>query len=123
VICPPWRRDAPATLPQSVAGLKYLPGAPINEVAVMEINTILSTLGVNGAATPSRSTPASKMLSDGLSLTNSSALEQSLENAPASRSEVVDRAKTLIADPAYPSGQTLAAVSLRLASGLMSEDQ
>jgi len=89
----------------------------------MEINSNLSTTGVNGTGTPSRSTPAPKMLSDRVSLTNSSALEQALGSSPASRPDMVERAKALIADPAYPSGQTLAAVSLHLALGLMSENQ
>lgn len=89
----------------------------------MEINSNMSTIGVNGSATPHLSTPAPKMLSDRVSLTNSSALEQALDNAPSSRPEVVERAKALIADPAYPSQETLAAVSMRLASGLMSENQ
>jgi hypothetical protein len=62
------------------------------------------------------------MLSDGLSLTNSSALEKTLDNAPASRPDMVERAKLLIADPAYPSGETLAAVSRQLASSLLSEN-
>jgi len=89
----------------------------------MEINTNLSTIGVNGSATPHPTAPASKMLSDRVSLTNMSALEQALDNAPASRPDVVERAKALIADPAYPSPETLAAVSRRLAAGLLSESQ
>jgi hypothetical protein len=88
----------------------------------MEINTNLSSTGVNGAATPRRSTPEPAMLSDRVSLTNSSALEQSLGNAPASRPEMVERAKALIADPNYPSSDTLSAVSRQLASALMSEN-
>jgi hypothetical protein len=88
----------------------------------MEINTNLSTTGVNGAATPPRSTPASTMLSDRVTLTNSSALEQSLANSPASRPEMVERAKALIADPNYPSSDTLSAVSRQLASVLMSDN-
>jgi hypothetical protein len=88
----------------------------------MEINTNLSSTGVNGAATPPRSTPASAMLSDRVSLTNSSALEQSLVNAPASRPEMVERAKALIADPNYPSSDVLSAVSRQLASALVSEN-
>jgi hypothetical protein len=62
------------------------------------------------------------MLSDRVSLTHSSALEQALANAPASRPEMVERAKSLIADPNYPSGDTLSAVSRQLASALMSEN-
>ena len=88
----------------------------------MEINTNLSSTGVNGAATPPRSTPASTMLSDRVTLTNSSALEQSLANSPTSRPEMVERAKALIADPNYPSSDTLSAVSRQLASVLMSDN-
>jgi hypothetical protein len=62
------------------------------------------------------------MLSDRVSLTNSSALEQSLVNAPASRPEMVERAKALIADPNYPSSDVLSAVSRQLASALVSEN-
>ena len=88
----------------------------------MEINTNLSTTGVNGTATPQRSAPAPTMLSDRVSLTNSSALEQALDSAPASRPEMVDRAKALIADPNYPSSAVLSAVSRQLAAGLTSDD-
>jgi hypothetical protein len=88
----------------------------------MEINTNLSTNSVNGAATPPRSTPAPTMLSDRVSLTNSSALDQSLANSPASRPEMVERAKALIADPNYPSSETLSALSRQLASALMSDN-
>lgn len=89
----------------------------------MEVNTNLSTIGVNGAAALPRSTPAQKMPSDGLSLTNSSALQKALDNAPASRPDMVERAKALIADPAYPSAEVLNAVSWRLAAGLNSQNQ
>jgi hypothetical protein len=88
----------------------------------MEINSNLSTTGVNGAATPSRPTPAPKMLSDRVSLTNSSALEQALGSSPASRPDMVERAKALIADPNYPSSETLSAVSRHLASALLSDN-
>jgi 2,4-dienoyl-CoA reductase-like NADH-dependent reductase (Old Yellow Enzyme family) len=88
----------------------------------MEINTNFSSTGVNGAATPPRSAPAPAMLSDRVSLTNSSALEQSLANTPASRPDMVEMARALIADPSYPSSDILSAVSRQLASGLMSDN-
>jgi hypothetical protein len=88
----------------------------------MEINTNLSLTGVNGAAIPQRPTPEPTMLSDRVSLTNSSALEQSLANSPASRPDMVEQAKSLIADPNYPSSQILSAVSRQLASALMSDN-
>jgi hypothetical protein len=89
----------------------------------MEINTNLSTTGVNGAVTSPRSAPAPNMPSDRVSLTNSSALEQALDSVPASRPEMVERAKALIADPSYPSPDTLSAVSRQLASALLAENQ
>lgn len=88
----------------------------------MEINTNLSANGVNGAAIPQRTTPATNMLSDRVSLTNSSALEQALANSPASRPEMVERAKSLIADPNYPPAEVLSAVSRLFASALTSEN-
>jgi hypothetical protein len=93
-----------------------------NAAESMEINTNLSTNGVNGIATPPRSTPAPNMPSDRVSLTNSSALEQALAGAPASRPEMVERAKALIADPNYPSSETLSAVSRQLASALLADN-
>jgi hypothetical protein len=88
----------------------------------MEINTNLSLTGVNGAATPLRPTPEPTMLSDRVSLTNSSALEQTLANSPASRPDMVERAKSLIADPNYPSSEILSAVSRQMASAFMSDN-
>jgi hypothetical protein len=89
----------------------------------MEINTNLSTTGVNGAVASKRSAPSPNMLSDRVSLASSSALEQALQNTPASRPEMVARAQSLIADPNYPSGDTLAAMSLQLARSLTSDNQ
>ena len=62
------------------------------------------------------------MPTDRVSLTSSSALEQALDSAPASRPEMVERAKALIADPNYPSSAVLSAVSRQLAAGLTSDD-
>jgi hypothetical protein len=62
------------------------------------------------------------MPSDRVSLTNSSALEQALQNVPAIRPEVVARAQSLIADPNYPSGAALSALSLHLAGALSDEN-
>jgi hypothetical protein len=88
----------------------------------MEINSNLSTNGVNGTSATLRSAPAPNMPTDRVSLTSSSALEQALESSPASRPEMVDHAKALIADPNYPSSAILSAVSRQLATGLTSED-
>lgn len=58
------------------------------------------------------------MLSDRVSLTNLTGLSQSLQSFPDSRSDVVDRARDLIADPNYPSSSMLTALSQKLADGL-----
>lgn len=88
----------------------------------MEINSNLSTNGVNGAATSARSTPAPNMPTDRVSLTNSSALEQALNSSPASRPDMVERAKALIADPNYPSSDVISAVSRQMASALTTDN-
>ena len=88
----------------------------------MEINTNLSTTGANGPVVTQRSAPSPTMLSDRVSLATSSALEQALQNTPASRPEMVARAQALLADPNYPSGETLTALSRLLAGGLSSEN-
>jgi hypothetical protein len=62
------------------------------------------------------------MPSDRVTLTNSTALEQSLANSPLSRPDLVERAKALIADPSFPSADTLSAVSRQLASALLSDN-
>ena len=63
------------------------------------------------------------MLTDRVSLNNSSALEQAFNNTPASRPDMVERARSLIADPNYPSSDTLSAISRQLASALNSDSQ
>jgi len=89
----------------------------------MEINTNLSTTSVDGSIAAKRSSPTPNMPSDRVSLTNSSALDQALQNTPASRPEVVARAQSLIADPNYPSGESLSALSRQFASALLSDNQ
>jgi len=88
----------------------------------MEINANLSTTGVDATLAAKRSAPSTNMLPDRVSLANSSALEQALQNTPSSRPDMVARAQALIADPNYPSGETLAAVSWQLAGALSSEN-
>jgi hypothetical protein len=88
----------------------------------MEINTNLSTTGVDGSLAEKRPTPTSNMPSDRVSLTNSSALEQALQNTPDSRPDVVARAQSLIADPNYPSSETLSVLSRQLASAFLSDN-
>lgn len=89
----------------------------------MEINSNLSTTGVNAGIQASRPTPAKQMPSDGVSLLSSSNLEQALQNVPASRPEVVEKARSLIADPSYPSASVLNSVAQHLATNMFSENQ
>ena len=63
------------------------------------------------------------MLSDRISLTNLSGLNQSLQGLPDSRPDVVERAQSLIADPNYPSASLLTSLSQKLAASLSSNDQ
>jgi hypothetical protein len=86
----------------------------------MEVNTSYSTGGVGGTTPPNRSTPAAKPAAGPDSFASSSALEEALQNLPASRAEAVAQAKDLIADPNYPSADTLRQVSVLLARNLMS---
>jgi hypothetical protein len=87
----------------------------------MEINTNLSINGVDGSIAAKRATPTSNMPSDRVSLTNSSALDQALQNTPDSRPDMVARAQSLIADPNYPSSETLSAVARQLAGGFLAD--
>jgi hypothetical protein len=89
----------------------------------MEINSNLSTNGVNASVSAARSTPAQKMPSDRVSLTNLSGMEDLLQNIPSTRPDVVERAKSLIADPNYPSSAIMGAVAQHLAVNLKSENQ
>ncbi|HEY3913000.1 MAG TPA: hypothetical protein VGN61_00830 [Verrucomicrobiae bacterium] len=88
----------------------------------MEIKSNLSTTGVNAGLPASRPAPAQQMPSDRISLSNSSALEDSLQTLPSSRPEVVQRAKSLIADSNYPSASTLGVVAQHLAVNLSSDN-
>ena len=57
---------------------------------IMEINTNVSITGLNAAQLAQRSKPAPNMLSDRVSLSNSSALEQALKDTPDSRPDIVN---------------------------------
>lgn len=91
----------------------------------MEINNNLSTNGVNSAVTPAahRATPSPAMSSDQISLTNFASVSQSLSALPESRSDVVERAQSLIADPNYPSASMMSSLARTLAVGLSFDPQ
>ena len=86
----------------------------------MEVNTSLSTGGVGGITPPNRSKPPAKPAAGPESFGSSSALEEALQNLPASRAEAVAQARALLADPNYPSPGTLRQVSNLLAQNLIS---
>lgn len=88
----------------------------------MNINSNFSTNGVTG---PSSTKTAVKRTTapaaSGVSLEGTSALEASLRAIPDVRPEAVDRARTLINDPTYPSQAVLKQISNFLAKNLTSE--
>jgi len=89
----------------------------------MEISSNLNLNGVNGTASPKRSTATPKGDADGdqdrVTLTDLSSLKGALENTPASRSDAVAQARTLIADPTYPNSAVVGQVSQFLAEKML----
>jgi 2,4-dienoyl-CoA reductase-like NADH-dependent reductase (Old Yellow Enzyme family) len=75
---------------------------------------------VGGITPPNRSTPAAKPAAGPESFASSSALEEALRNLPASRADAVAEARAFLADPNYPSQDTLRQVSNLLARNFMS---
>jgi hypothetical protein len=67
----------------------------------MEIKKVNFT-NVPGPAAAKRSNSTAKSATDGVSLSDSTALEGALASVPDSRPEAVQRAKDLLADPNYP---------------------
>ena len=89
----------------------------------MEVSTNFSASGVGGITPQKRSAPAAKAAAAPDSFANSSALEEAVKNLPASRPEAVAQARDLIADPNYPSAETLRQISHLLADHLSSGDE
>ena len=94
----------------------------------MEIDSNMSTGGVNGPA-PSRRTGATgkttgnglalKKTSEGASFVGAAGLEGALQAVPDVRADAVDRAKGLLHDAHYPPPETLKQLSSFLASKLL----
>jgi hypothetical protein len=89
----------------------------------MEVNTNLSTLGLAGpisaksaagAAPPSPSNRADS--------TSLSTLDETLQSLPASRAQSVERARSLVADPQYPSAEIINRISQLLAAQLTDQE-
>ena len=86
----------------------------------MEVNTNISSGGVGGITPPKWSAPAAQRPVATDSFASSNAIDSALKNLPASRPDAVARARELVADPTYPSADTLRQVSSLLARQLTS---
>jgi hypothetical protein len=89
----------------------------------MEVNTSYGSSGVGGITPPNRSTPSAKPAGATDSFSRTSGLDQTLQSLPASRPDAVAYAKSLIADPGYPSADTMKQVSNLLAENLTSDSE
>jgi hypothetical protein len=84
----------------------------------MEVNTNLSSVGAGGPISPRSSAvaaPSQSKLADGTSL---STLDEALQNLPASRSDSVQRALSLISDSQYPPLEVIDSISKLMAGQL-----
>ncbi len=88
----------------------------------MKIQSNLNAGGVPGATPAQRLASPATPEGDGVSLTSSEALDSTLKSLPDVRPEAVERAKTLVADPNYPTPEMLQKLSRHLAEHLASED-
>ena len=88
----------------------------------MEIKANMNVRGVNGSIPP-RQPAKAKSSTDNVSLGESAAVDSALQSAPNSRPEAVERARTLIDDPSYPSPETIKSVSTLLAYHLDSDNR
>ncbi len=90
----------------------------------MEISSNYNLNGVQDTVTPQTAKGGRAGRSNGdqdqVTLTNSNALQQAFENTPASRPDVVARARQLIADPDYPGAEVTGRVSQLLADSIVS---
>jgi len=93
----------------------------------MEISSNLNLNGVQDTVTPQTARGARSGRpsadQDQVTLTNSNALQQAFENTPASRPDVVARARQLITDPDYPGADVVGRVSQLLADRILSQTE
>jgi hypothetical protein len=88
----------------------------------MEVNTNLSTIGLNGSVPANNSTPpAVRQNSDRPDTLTLSTLDQAIQNQPASRSDAVERARGLVSDPNYPPLEVMNQVGQLIANHLTNQ--
>jgi len=88
----------------------------------MKIHSNINTGGVQGPTPPQRPASPATPEGDGVSFNSSAALDSTLKSLPDSRPEAVERARTLVADPAYPTPEIIQKLSRHLAEHLASEE-
>jgi hypothetical protein len=89
----------------------------------MKVNMNVNPVSVDGPTSPKRPTPAPETALEQTSFASSTAINNALQSAPDSRSEAVERARALIADPEYPGPAVLGQVSNLLAGKLGGESE
>ena len=88
----------------------------------MKIQSNLNAGGVQGPTPSQRPASPATPEGDGVSIDSSAALDSTLKSLPESRPEAVERAKALVADPAYPSPEIMQKISRHLAAYLASDE-
>ncbi|HZM03031.1 MAG TPA: hypothetical protein VFC44_08395 [Candidatus Saccharimonadales bacterium] len=73
----------------------------------MEIDTKMNLASINGLTPAKRSASSPPAQTPDGSFASSTALEDGLKSLPDARPEAVNYARSLIADPSYPSASTL----------------
>ena len=73
----------------------------------MEIDTKMNLASINGLTPAKRLASSSPAAAPDGSFASSTALEKGLNSLPDARPDAVDRARTLIATPGYPSADTV----------------
>jgi hypothetical protein len=90
-------------------------------IEFMEVNTNFSAAGVGGTTPLAGSTYPARSVAAPDDFASSASLNAALQNQPASRSDAVTLARSLIADPNYPSSDALRQISSLFAKNLTSE--
>ena len=89
----------------------------------MRIDPNLNPNGVDGTVGPKRSARPAPAAADPTSFARADALNTSIQTVPDSRTEAVDRARSLIRDANYPPPEVLRSVANLLANNIPSDGQ